>query len=395
MNPDTGGIEAMVSYPGFDPSRFVRGMSNHEFERRFGEANGSPLTNRALQGEYAPGSTFKPFIALAAMNQKSVDTDNRTTNRSIASTEDFYACPPSWTVPFNEDNPDAIQYVFDNWTSANLGFMNIAEALAKSCDTVFYPWGYDYWEIFYPYAGPDGKQGTADDVFREPLQQDLRKIGFGSVTHVDLPFDHAGRIPTAEWKRDIHAEHPDDFPFGEWVPGDFVNMSIGQGDVLVTPLQLATAYSGLMSEDGRLCVPHLLDKVVDPTTNPDPTLVRQNRPQCKRRMPFSPESLAYVREALAGTVEDPGGTATGAFAGFPFSRVWVAGKTGTAEVPPKQDFSWFAAMTEAQEERHVVVAIVEQGGHGSTTAAPIVRRIIEGLYGLPFSDFGVVPGTDL
>src|SRR6185436_813875 len=108
-----GGIEAMVSYPGFDPALFVKGMSNNEFERRFGEAKGSPLTNRAIQGEYAPGSTFKPFIALAAMNQETVDTNGRTTNREIASTDDFYGCPASWTVPYNQDNPDAIQYVFN------------------------------------------------------------------------------------------------------------------------------------------------------------------------------------------------------------------------------------------------------------------------------------------
>ena len=395
MDPDTGGIEAMVSYPGFDPARFVRGMSNHEFERRFGASKGNPLVNRAIQGEYAPGSTFKPFIALAALNQRAEGGDGKMTNQTIASTDRSYGCPPEWIVPFDESNPDAIQYVYHNWTTANLGYMNIATALAKSCDTVFYPWGYDYWRLFFPVGkGPDDKLGTSDDVFREPLQQDLERTGFGSVTHIDLPFEHAGRIPSAEWKRDIHREHPDAFPYGEWVPGDFVNMAIGQGDVLVTPLQLASAYSGLMSQDGRICVPHLLEKVVDPTTHPDPTLVRQYRPQCRRRLPFSPESIAYVRNALTGTVQMPGGTATTAFAGFPFDRVWVAGKTGTAQVTGKQDFSWFAAMTEANGERHVIVALVEQGGHGSTTAAPIVRHIIEGLYGLPFSDYGIVAGTD-
>jgi penicillin-binding protein 2 len=394
MDPDTGGIEAMVSYPGFDPARFVRGMSQHEFERRFGETNGNPLVNRAIQGEYPPGSTFKPWIALSALNTRAEGGDGRMTNQAIASTGQSYGCPPEWTVPYDESNPAATQYVFHNWTTANLGYMNIASALAKSCDTVFYPWGYDYWRIFYPYAGPDGKQNTADDVFHEPLQADLRRVGFDTVTHIDLPFERDGRVPTAEWKRDIHAANPEAFPYGEWVPGDFVNMSIGQGDTLVTPLQLATAYSGLLSEDGRMCVPHLLDKVVDPTTHPDPKLVRQYRPRCKRRLPFSPESIAYVRDALTGTVRDAGGTATSAFAGFPFSRVWVAGKTGTAEVDPKQDFSWFAAMTEAQGERHVIVVLVEQGGHGSTTAAPVARHIIEGLYGLPFSDYGIVAGTD-
>lgn len=396
MDPDTGGIEAMVSYPGFEPSLFVKGMSNHEFARRFGKAKGDPLLNRAIQGEYPPGSTYKPFIALSALNTRAESPDGGRANAMIASTDRSYGCPPVYVAPFDEDDPNATQYPFRNWTTANLGFMNISTALARSCDTVFYPWGYEFWRIFYPYAGPDGRQGTDDDVLREPLQADLERVGFGRVTHIDLPFEKDGRVPTAEWKRDIHAEFPDAFPYGEWVPGDFINMSIGQGDTLVTPLQLASAYSALMNAEGRICVPHLLDKVVDPTTHPDPALIRRYRPQCRRRLPFTPESITYVREALEGTVR-PGGTAGAAFAAFPFSRVTVAGKTGTAEVegnPPKQDFSWFAAMVEAQGERHVIVALVEQGGHGSESAAPIVRRIIEGLYGLPFSDVGIVEATD-
>ncbi|HYF11431.1 MAG TPA: penicillin-binding protein 2 [Actinomycetota bacterium] len=390
MNPDTGGIEAMVSYPGFEPSLFVRGMSNREFERRFGETKGNPLLNRAIQGEYPPGSTYKPFIALSAL---STPFEGEGPKNTIAQLDRSYGCPPSYIAPFDEDDPNATQYAFGNWTTANLGFMNLATALAKSCDTVFYPMGYEFWRILYPYAGEDGEQGTEDDVLREPLQDDLAKIGFGQFTNIDLPFEKDGRVPDAAWKREIHEANPTAFPYGEWVPGDFINMSIGQGDTLVTPLQLAVAYSGLMSAEGRLCVPHLLDRVVDPTTDPEPTLERRYRPQCRDRLPFTPEEIAYVRNALQGTLR-PGGTAAGAFVGFPFDRVWAAGKTGTAEVDPKQDFSWFAAMVEAQGERHVVVALVEQGGHGSETAAPIARRIIEGLYGLPYSDIGYVPPTD-
>ena len=390
MNPDTGGIEAMVSYPGFEPSLFVKGMTPREFQRRFGEANGNPLVNRAIQGEYPPGSTYKPFIALSAL---STPLEGQGPRNTIAQLDRSYGCPPAYVAPFDADDPNATQYAFQNWTPANLGFMNLATALAKSCDTVFYPMGYEYWRILYPYAGEDGEQGTEDDVFREPLQDDLGRIGFGNLTNIDLPFERDGRVPDAAWKRDIHDANPVAFPYGEWVPGDYINMSIGQGDTLVTPLQLASAYAGLMSDEGRICVPHLLDKVVDPTTDPDATLVRRYEPRCRDRLPFSPEDLDYVRTALEGTLR-PGGTAAGAFAGFPFDRVWAAGKTGTAEVDPKQDFSWFAVMTDALGERHVVVVLVEQGGHGSESAAPIARRIVEGLYGLPYSDIGYVPPTD-
>jgi penicillin-binding protein 2 len=378
MNPDDGGIEAMVSYPGFHPAAFTQRMSPNAFERRFGAANGYPLLNRAMQGDYPPGSTYKPWIALSGLKRAS-----EVSREPIVTTTNTYECPPVWTTPFDESDPTAIRYEFDNWTSANLGFMNMATALAKSCDTVFYPMGYEYWRLFYPPPWDDGIEGNDNLTAREPLQKDLTAIGFGRETNVDLPFEHEGRVPTAEWKRDIHRADPDAFPFGAWFPGDFVNMTIGQGDTLVTPLQLANAYSGLMNAHGRVCTPHVLDRVLDPETGQE---VRRYQPRCDRRLPFDVADVEYVRDALTGTVR-PGGTAAGAFAGFPFEQVWLAGKTGTAEVDPKQDYSWFAAMTDSQGERHVIVVLVEQAGHGSTTAAPIARHIIEGLYGLEFSQF--------
>jgi penicillin-binding protein 2 len=375
MDPDTGGVEAMASFPTFQPSLFTRSMSTEELDRRFGIAHGLPLINRAIAGQYPPGSTYKPWIALSALQ------------RERATTERSYGCPGTWITPYNQDDPNAIQYPFDNWTSANLGFMSLARALAVSCDTVFYPIGYSYWDDYFVNSD-EAERGV---VKREPLQNDLMALGFGSLTNVDLPGEEEGRVPTAEWKAGIHAANPAAFPEGEWFPGDLINMSIGQGDTLVTPLQLATAYSALMN-DGKMCTPHVLDRVIDSATESE---VREYRPRCRQIKAFDPAYFSYVREALTGTVQDDGGTAVGAFSGFPFSQVWVAGKTGTAEVPPKQDYSWFAAMTEALGERHVIVVLVEQGGHGSTTAAPIARHIIEGLYGLEYTSTDVfVPGTD-
>jgi penicillin-binding protein 2 len=133
----------------------------------------------------------------------------------------------------------------------------------------------------------------------------------------------------------------------------------------------------------------VLDRVVSAAD----VQVRRYKPRCDQTLPFDVKDLRYVRDALTQTLRGSG-TAAGAFAGFPFDSVWVAGKTGTAEVDPRQDYSWFAAMTEAFGEQHVVVVLVEQGGHGSTTAAPIARHIIEGIYGLEFTQYTDVEGTD-
>ncbi len=370
MDPQTGAIQALASLPGYNPSIFVRPLTTREYKRRFGHTNNFPLIDRAIYGLYPPGSTYKPFIALSALH------------RGFASMTQGYACPPTWEVP-----EDPQHHVFHNWTSANLGYMSLSKALWISCDTVFYPFGYAYWPVFYPPPWEDGVSGNDAQPAREPLQRDLVAAGFGRPTNVDLPGERAGRVPTAEWKRTTHKANPVAFPDGQWFPGDFVNMSIGQGDTLVTPLQIAQAYSALMN-GGRLCVPHVLDEV----RTSGGRLVRRAHARCTREVPFTQQQLTYVRDAL--TQVPRYGTAATAFRGFPFSQVWLAGKTGTAQVYDKQDYSWFAAMTSAGGEEHVVVALVEQGGHGSTTAAPIVRRIVEGLYGLPSLDFLGDTGTD-
>ena len=373
LDPETGAIQAMASFPSFDPSLFTRSMSSREYKRRFGESRSSPLLNRVIAGQYPPGSTYKPFVAASALQ------------RGIVTTDRYYPCPGSWTAPYNQSDPNATQYVFNNWTSASLGSMNIATALAKSCDTIFYPMGYRYWDMYYVNPEEEAHGVTS----HEPLQRDLGYFGFGSPTRVDLPYEDDGRVPDAEWKRTTHEAYPDSFPEGQWFPGDDILMTIGQGDTLVTPLQLATAY-GAIEDGGKVCVPHVLDHV----ESPEDTLVRRYRPNCRRSVHIDPRYLRYIRDGLTGTVSTPGATATAAFSGFPFGEVSVAGKTGTAQVPPKQDYSWFAAMTDGHGEKHVVVVLVEQGGHGATTAAPIARNIIEGLYGLPLTQFTDIAGTD-
>jgi penicillin-binding protein 2 len=352
MDPSDGGIKALASWPTYDPSWFVQGPSKKQREILFGDDSISPTLDRATQLSFAPGSTFKPFIALSALKD------------GIASLSNYFACPPDYVYPGDTTT------IFHNWTTANLGTISLSRALQISCDTVFYQFGADFYDKYK--ADPGGRDATL-------LQDSLRQFGFGTATRLDLPLETSGLIPDPRWKEQFAADHPEVLLPDErsWLPGDDIQMAIGQGFVTVTPMQLAVAYSAI-ANGGHVCRPHVVDQIVDP----DGAVVKTVGGQCsKKTLPYSQAELDYIRNALA-TVTSGSGTAAAAFAGFPLSQVQVAGKTGTAQRPPFQDTSWFAAMVPANDPQYVIIAMVEQGGHGSTSAAPIVRQMIEGLYGI-------------
>jgi penicillin-binding protein 2 len=348
MDPSNGAIVAMASSPTYDPRKFVGGITQQEFDKLQASAADEPLFDRAIQGLYPPGSTYKPFVAASALDA------------GIANESSLYGCPADFTVP-----GDTSGQIFHNWTKSDLGSMTLAQALIQSCDTVFYKFGYEFYQ-----RSP-----------AEPLQRDLGTFGFGQPTLVDLPNEQPGVVPTLEWLHRNHRQDPKAFPRNIWYPGDDIQMAIGQGDTLVTPLQIATAFSAI-ANGGQICVPHVADEITAPGGGPP---VEQIKSRCHGRLPFSSSQLTYIRNAL--TQVPISGTAAPAFEGFP-NDIWIAGKTGTAEVVGKQSYSWFAAMAGATQNKadYVVVALVEQGGHGATTAAPIVRRIVEGLYGRTLSD---------
>ncbi|MDP9342304.1 MAG: penicillin-binding protein 2 [Actinomycetota bacterium] len=353
-DPNNGQILAMASYPTFDPSFFVRGFTNAQYKAEFTRpARHQPLFDRAIQATYPAGSTFKPFVALSALRHR------------IASENGFYSCPASYEVP-----GDTSHTIFENWAyPQSFGTISLTQALVISCDTVFYQFGYKFWQ--------DYRDSNKTDL----LQNDLRSFWFGRPTGLDLPSENSGVIPDPQWK-DAHFPPTTEDPYANiWKPGDLVNMSIGQGNVAVTPLQMATAYSAI-ANGGTVYRPHVGLRI----QGPDGSVVRTIKPRVNGHLPFSQQQLFFIRQALQGVISDPSGTAASAFQGFPFGQVSVAGKTGTAEVSPFVPYSWFAAMAPVDHPKYVVVALVEQGGHGSQTAAPVVRRILEGLYGLPLSN---------
>ncbi len=358
MDPNTGGLLAMASNPTFDPNWFATG-NNEEINRLFAQpkghnlcnSTGCAIVNRAMQSYYPPGSTFKPFIALSALHREFAHTSGP---------KSYIPCPATYQVP----GTDAVH---SNWEPVNLGSISLAHALVVSCDTVFYQLGWDNWLNWY-------HQGQHDY-----LQHDLMSLGFGHLTGIDIPSENSGIIPDPAYKQKAYADDPVATD-RNWQPGDYINMSIGQGDVSVTPLQLATAYSAL-ANGGTVYRPHVLDKIV----NAKGQTVLTGKPHVNGHLPFSKRQMDYVRNALTGVVRGDG-TAVQAFQRFPLSRIPVAGKTGTAEKGSLQPFSWFAAMAPANDPQYVVVSLVEQGGHGSQSAAPIVRRILDGLFGLPLTD---------
>jgi penicillin-binding protein 2 len=347
LDAKTGGVRAMASLPSFNPAWYTKGLSPMQVDY-LSNAQLAPSLNRALQG-YIPGSTFKPITALAAIGE------------GIASTVGSYLCSTTYVHPGDESGTE-----FTNWASSER-YMNVAEALRVSCDTVFYRFGSAFYDRYV-------QNQLSADAQRLPAL--LGDWGFGEPTGVDVGGETSGLVPNPEWAREAKDVNGDPlFPYG-WVPGIDILTMIGADYPSVTPLQLARAYAAI-ANGGHLCRPHLVDQIVGPNGK----LMKDVADRCEQRLPYTGAQLQYIRTALLQVPAS--GTADCAFAGFPLSTVPVMGKTGTAERPPFQDTSWFAAMvgpTGAPE--YVVVAMVEQGGFGGQVAAPIARQVIEEIEGL-------------
>jgi penicillin-binding protein 2 len=272
-----------------------------------------------------------------------------------------------------------------NFDATALGTIDLRQALVKSCDTVFYKFAYEQWQR------DGGNEPVAQP--RDPMVRMAQAFGLGERTGVDLPSERRGAIADRAWKkqyweatRDNRCKGADNPALSEerrranrefcadghrFRGGDATTFSIGQGDTLVTPLQLAGVYAAI-ANGGRLLEPHVGRALLSRHG-----AVREIAPRVRGTVPVSGEVLAFLRDALAG-VTQPGGTAARAFAGAP---VAVAGKTGTGEVANKQDTSWFASFAPADAPELVVVGMVSQGGTGGTVAAPMVREVYDGIYG--------------
>jgi penicillin-binding protein 2 len=377
LDPNNGEVLAMASHPTFEPADFVGGISQNRWQALQDAGNHFPLINRAIQSSYPPGSVFKVVPAAAALEN------------GYLGMNDTLPCTPQWSW-----GPTT----YRNWNrGVNEGPMNLARSLVRSCDTVYYELARRMW-------GDEEREG---EDRRERLPEHARGWGLGARTGIDLPSERAGVIPGRQWKQDyweqtravtcLQASQAEEGSYRQsvlsdlcddgnrWRGGDAVNMSIGQGDVQTTPLQIANVFAAVANR-GTLWTPHVTREIVRPDGS-----VETIEPEVLATVPVSRAHLDYLHEGLVGVANAENGTAARTFRDFP---VTVAGKTGTAEYKPKQPIAWFAGYAPAEAPRYVVVAMVEEGGGGSLTAAPIVRRVMEGLFP-QVEETEIEPGADV
>jgi penicillin-binding protein 2 len=330
MVPRTGDILAFVSAPAFDPNIFSRGIRKSEW-RALADDVRKPMQNKGLQGTYAPGSTVKPFVALAALTEGLQDP--KATVR----------CPGYLQIGNRS---------FRCWREKGHGTVDMYKAIVQSCDVYFYTMGLR--------LGPDRIAKLEKDA------------GLGTITGIDLPGERKGLVPDTEWKRKVSKER--------WYDSEKAILGIGQGAIHVTPLEMLAGFSAIAA-GGEVMRPRLVRKIVGMDGNG-----KENPPELLRKIPWKPEDVAFIRRALAGVVNEYG---TGGAAKLP--GIEVGGKTGTAQVATVKgkmiksenlpyllrDHAWFAGFAPVADPEICVVAMMEHGGHGGSAAAPIVKAVMQ------------------
>ncbi|MBI3257046.1 MAG: hypothetical protein HYZ59_04580, partial [Actinobacteria bacterium] len=349
---------AMASLPDYDPGALVDGISTEEYAA-LNQPGDAAFLNRAIQGEYAPGSTWKLVTGLAALRTGLI--------------------PPNYTI--NDPGTYQIKNCKEGCVKRNAGAhpygsVDMRRALAVSSDVFFYSLG----DAFWARRGEFGKN---------PMQDMAAELGFGSTTGVQLTHERDGRVLTPDGLKELSTNEKTAklFPFGDWYVGHNVNFAIGQGETTVTPIQLANAYATFVN-GGTRYQPNIALRVDRQAGEGEtPTVVRTISPRIARTLALAPEVrgpvLAGLRDVTRFAVTATGdGTVAGVFDGFPLAQYPILGKTGTAQATPKQDTALFVAAAPADAPRYVVSVVVEQGGFGSVAAAPVARKIFGFLSGL-------------
>jgi penicillin-binding protein 2 len=331
VNPQTGEVLAMVSKPDFDPNIFVKKVRIEDWNKII-QNKANPLQNRAIANIYPPGSTFKAVTATAALQNKVCTTNTGMYCSGVG--------------------------LYHRRCWKRHGGVNFTTAISQSCDVFFY------------------EMGRRLGIGR--LAKMARAFGLGTITNIDLPEEirrsgdtRKGTVPDEEWKR-THFRNP---ALRKWQPGETVICAIGQGFVQASPLQMALVCSAV-STSGKIYLPHVLKEAR--TSDASSTIIKSFQPKLVRQVPASPEVFKAVQYGMRQTVIGPGGTGRV----VNLEGITVAGKTGSAEDPPrKKPHGWFICFAPVENPQIAIAVICEQGGHGSTSAAPAARALLDVYFG--------------
>jgi penicillin-binding protein 2 len=347
MNVRTGAVLAMGSYPTYDPAFYTKPHTRSDYAR-LERRTDAPLIDRADQGGYPTGSAFKPITATAALEEGLMEPD---------------------TIFNDTGSLDIGGLVLHNAGGAANGPVDMSTALQVSSDVYFYSLGLR--------ARAEGDHGQIQDwAFR---------YGLGQKPGIDIPDQGAGLIPTPAWRNRVFRSDKNPYIDRPWNQGDNVNLAVGQGDVQVTPLQLARAYAAL-ANGGDVVTPHIGAKVV----GLDGQTMAEINPPPRRHLHISEVTRNTILDGIRRAAMEPGGTSYSVFGGFPFE---IAGKTGTAQREGNEDQSWYAAIAPFRNPQIVAVATVERGGFGVESAAPVVAQLFEKYFGLGSKAAGRGTGT--
>lgn len=328
LDPRNGEVLALVSLPSYNSTSLSQGVRKEEFEALLKNPQ-RPFFNRAISGTYPPGSTFKPVVGLAALEEKIVDPRRAIYDKGYIRVKNIY-------------NPNII-YTFRDWRAH--GWVDFRKAIAWSCNVYFYTVG--------------GGFGDIKGLGIKKIIRYAESLGLGEVTGIDLRGEMPGLLPNPEWKKKAKQE--------EWYIGDTYNISIGQGDLMVTPLQVAYYFS-FFANGGSLYRPHLVKRIEDSKGK----IIKEIKPENQPVPSFEKENIEWVRQGLRDAV------LKGSAKPLQALPVSSAGKTGTAQFGVRgKSHGWFAAFAPFKEAEIVIVVVIEDGGNGSSSALPVVKEVLK------------------
>lgn len=374
VDVQTGQVLAMASYPTYDPSIWIGGVTKKQYRELI---DTEALSSNAYQGLFAPGSTFKVISTAAA-------------GKEGYSLYGDYSCPSQVRVGGQ---------TFRNFESSAYGRISLARAIEVSCNTVFYGLAERMWLAA---GGPDAGERAPD-----PVAETAEQFGLGTLTGIDLPGESAGRVSSRQFKRsnweamrdtwcaNASGGYPEtrktDPALADyytaldrenctdgyvWRAGDALNAVIGQGDTVVTPLQMAMVYAAV-ANGGRLYQPQVAKAII----SADGQVIKAFQPVIKSRVDVPKSTMTFLRRSLPGVTTDGSGETP--FAGFPLDRIPIASKTGSAQATGSDvSISWYASYAPADDPRYAVIVMVTEGGTGSKTSGPSVRKIYEAIFGI-------------